>query len=155
MWVVLFFFVPMIGCPPSNWGGSHWTTQESSPTLRILGAWGGSGTSGRETMLNFNWCFMSLQYVVVCSFDFEPYPQLWRWYLPCPPQQGFWPQQSRFPRPASRLPPWWRYSGPWWSPRGSSRLHLQGPDDNKQREVTGSPGNLSLLHIVQVKMMVE
>lgn len=41
-----FFFVPVIGCPPSNTGGSHWTTQESSPTLRILTAWGGSGTSG-------------------------------------------------------------------------------------------------------------
>lgn len=42
----LSFFLPIIGCPPSNRGGSHWTTQESSPTLRILTAWGGSGTSG-------------------------------------------------------------------------------------------------------------
>lgn len=41
----IFFFLPMIGCPPSNAGGSHCTTQESSPMLRILGAWGGSGTS--------------------------------------------------------------------------------------------------------------
>lgn len=35
----------MIGCPPSNSGGSHWTTQDSSPTLRIFTSWGGSGTS--------------------------------------------------------------------------------------------------------------
>ncbi len=36
---------PLTGWPPSKSGGSHWTTHESSPTLRILGASGGSGTS--------------------------------------------------------------------------------------------------------------
>lgn len=78
----LNMFLPMIGCPPSNRGGSHWTTQESSPTLRILGAWGGSGTSGRETWLmwlkaNKQTVYLHLQPEIYNPFFLKEIKSIW------------------------------------------------------------------------------